>query len=122
MKRLVIIGLCVCMLAALLAFGPIPFSLESPTRAQCERMTTKALFITVLETTETTNLSYVDPWPVFMEKASERYYPLRELESRENAEQVIGAYIAETEGDDTRILQHLKAECLLDHVRANADE
>lgn len=122
MKKLVIMSLCVCVLAALLAFGPIPFSLESPTRAQCERMTTKALFTTVLESTETTNLAYVDSWPVFLEKASERYYPLRELESRKNAEQVITAYIEETEGDDARILQHLKAECLLNHVRANADE
>lgn len=120
MKKTVIAMLvAVCVVVGLaVAFAPIPFPMENPTNQQCDRMTTSALFQTVLQSTRTTNLAYIDPWPKFLEDVAEHYYPLRALSERDNADAVISAYIAKTEGDDAVILEHLKAECLLNHVRA----
>ena len=120
-KWYIVFSLFVCVAVVLVLFGPVVILMESPTREQCERMTTKAIFLTVLNSVRTTNLAYVDPWPEFLEKVSEHYYPLQELETRENAEKIITAYIERTENDDEQILKHLKAECLLNHVQACAD-
>lgn len=99
-KRILIAVVCIAAGIVIWSFAPIVIPLADPTPSQCSHMTTKALFTTVLQATETTNLAYVDSWPEFLEKASNRYYPLRVLETREDAANVISAYIQETDGND----------------------
>lgn len=118
-RRVVGIVICLCIVSVYLLKGPIPIPLDNPSKSVCDRMTTKALFMTVLKDTRTTNLAYIDPWPVFLDRVSQKNYPLRVLRERSDAEAVISKYIQETEGKENFILDHLKAECLLEYVKTN---